>query len=216
MLSTSAKVLQWCRHAGIKSTQVPHTHSVSQQLPSYVYLWRKGHPKTGEIQVHTHGVDISLLLCSQLPPKSCNHRAMPESSSHRYPTHILSHNHCHHMCIREAIGTRKPLKLTFIHTCWHFSVFMLSTSAKVLQWWRYAGIKSTQVPHTYSVSQPLSSHVYSWSNRHPQIVQIHVHTHGVDISLLLCSQLPPKSLNDGDMPESSPHRYPTHIVSHNH
>ena len=62
------------------------------------------------------GLDISLVLCSQLKPTSCNHRDIPDSSPHRYPTHILSHNHCHHMCICEDMGSQKPLTFTFIHT----------------------------------------------------------------------------------------------------
>ena len=98
----------------------------------------------------------------------------------------------------------------------HFATFMLSTSSKVLQSLNYAGIKSTQVPHTYSVSQPLAHHVYLRSNSHPKPAQTHGYIAGLEISLLLCSQLPPKSFNDGDMPESSPHRYPTHIRSNNH
>ncbi len=55
----------------------------------------------------------------------------------------------------------------------HFATFMLSTSSKVLQSLNYAGIKSTQVPHTYSVSQQLSPYVYLCRNRHPQTTRIH-------------------------------------------
>jgi hypothetical protein len=98
----------------------------------------------------------------------------------------------------------------------YFTAFMLSTSAKVLQWYRYAGIKSTQAPHTYSVSQPLAYHVYLWRYWYPKAAQTHGYIAGLDISLLLFSQLPPKSFNDTDMPESSPHRNPTCILSHNH
>jgi hypothetical protein len=61
-----------------------------------------------------------------------------------------------------------------------------------------------------------STHTLShnhWINRHPKITQIHGHTHGLDISLLLSSQLPPKSFNDREMPESSPHRHHTYSVS---
>ena len=75
-----------------------------------------GQPKTAEFLVYTHGVDISLVLCSQLPAHSGNRRDIPESSPHRYLTHMLSHKHCLHMCMCGAIGTRKSLKLTFIHT----------------------------------------------------------------------------------------------------
>jgi len=59
----------------------------------------------------------------------------------------------------------------------HFATFMLSTSSKVLQSLNYGRIESTQVPHTYSVSQPLPSYVYSWSNRHPKPAEIDVRTH---------------------------------------
>jgi hypothetical protein len=93
---------------------------------------------------------------------------------------------------------------------------MISTSAKVLQWWRYAAIKSTQVPYTYSVSQPLAYHVYLWRNWHPKIAEIDGYIAGLDVSLRLSPKLPPKSFNDGGMPASSPHRYPTHIRSRNH
>jgi hypothetical protein len=63
-----------------------------------------------------HGLDISLLVSSQLLPKTLNQRDMPESSPRRYPAHIVSHNHWHTMCIGEAIGSRESLKITFIHT----------------------------------------------------------------------------------------------------
>ena len=100
----------------MKSTQVPNTYSVSQPLASHVYSCRNRLPKIAQIDVYTHGLDISLLLFSQLPPTSFNHRDMPESSLHRHLTHIMSHNHCHDMCFCEAIGSRKSLKFMLIHT----------------------------------------------------------------------------------------------------
>jgi len=45
-------------------------------------------------------------------------------------------------------------------SCRDFTTVMLSTWAKLLQWLRYLGFYFTQVPHTYSVYQPLSSHLY--------------------------------------------------------
>jgi hypothetical protein len=141
---------------------------------------------------------------------------MPDYSPYRYLTHIMSHNHWHSMRIGEAIGCRESLKLSIIHGLDISLLCILSTSAKDLESKRYAGIKSTQVPRTYCVSQPLAYHVYWWSNRLPRIAQNHVYTHGLDISLLVSSQLPPKTFNHRDMPESSPRRYPTHIASHNH
>ena len=116
MLSTSATLRQSQRYPGVKSTQVPHTYSVIQPLSSHVYLSRCGQSKTAQIHVYTHGLDISVVLCSQLPPHSGNHRDIPESSPHRYPTRILSHTHCHHMRICEDVGSRKPLNFTFILT----------------------------------------------------------------------------------------------------
>ena len=158
----------------------------------------------------------------QLPPDSGNQRHIPDSSPHRHPTRILSHNHDHRMCICEDMGSLQPMHLTFIHTdstfqwfysvnfrqtpairdisrtqvhtgtphvfcltittiagvfvkIWadkhrqilrsytqtqHFSGFILSTSARLRQSERYPGLKSTQVPHTYSVTQRRPSHVY--------------------------------------------------------
>ena len=90
------------------SQQVPHT--------SHVYLSRCGQSKTAEFHVYTHGLDISVLLCSQHPPHSSHHRDIPDSSPHRYLTRILSHNHCHRMCICQDVGSQKPLNFTFIHT----------------------------------------------------------------------------------------------------
>ena len=116
MLSTSATLRQSQRYPGCMSTQVPHTYSVTQPLSSHVYLSRCGQSKTAKILVYAHGLDISVVLCSQRPPHSGNRRDIPESSPHRYLTHMLSHKHCLHMCMCGAIGTRKSLKLTFIHT----------------------------------------------------------------------------------------------------
>ena len=118
------------------------------------------------------------------------------------------------MCIFVGIGTRKSLKFTVVFV--YFITFTLLTSATVLQSLSYAGLKSTQVPHTYSVSQPLASHVYSCRNDLPKIAEIDVYTHDLDISILLSPQLPPKFFNGRDMPDSSPQWYPAHILSHSH
>ena len=102
---------------------------------------------------------------------------MPVSSPHRYPTHILSHNHYHGMCIHVGIGTRKPLEFTVVFL--YCTTFMLSSCAKVLQSLSYQGFKSTQVLHTYSVSQLLPSYVYSWRNTHPKITRIYGYMPGL-------------------------------------
>ena len=98
------------------STQEPHTYAVTQTLPSHVYLSRCGQSKTAEFHVYTHGVDISVGLSSQVAPHSGNHRDIPDASPRRYPTRILSHKHCHRMCIGQDMGSQKPLNFSFIHT----------------------------------------------------------------------------------------------------
>ena len=118
ILSTSAKVLHI-----LSPTHVPHTYSVTQPLAYHVYLWINRHPKIAQIDVCTHCLDISLHLSSQLASKSFNDTDMPESSPHKYSTHILSNNHYHSMCIGEPIGTRESLQLTFIHTISTFHGF---------------------------------------------------------------------------------------------
>ena len=115
MLSTCAQLLQSLRYFGLHLTQVPHTYSVSQPLPSHVSLSRNRHRRIAEIDVYTQGLDISLLVCCQLVPNCFNHWGILDSTWHRYPTHILSPNHCHRMCLCQEIGTEESLKSTFIH-----------------------------------------------------------------------------------------------------
>ena len=57
----------------------------------------------------------------------------------------------------------------------HFSGVMLSTSAKLRQSQRYPGLKSTQVPHTCPVTQPLSSHMYLSRCGQSKTAQNHVY-----------------------------------------
>ncbi len=49
---------------------------------------------------------------NKLPPKFFNDRDMPESISHRYPAHIVSHNLWRTMCIGEVIGPQESLEFT--------------------------------------------------------------------------------------------------------
>ena len=76
---------------------------------------------------------MSVVLCSPLPPNSGNHRHIPDASPHRYHTHILSHNHCHRMCICQDVGSQKPPKITFIHTDstfqWFYALIFRQTPA---------------------------------------------------------------------------------------
>jgi hypothetical protein len=98
----------------------------------------------------------------------------------------------------------------------YLTVFTLSSCAKLLQWRRYFGVCSTQVPHTYLVSQLLPSHLLWSSNSHPKVAQIHVYTTGLEIRLLLCCQLVPNCLNHKGTLDYTLHRYPTHIRSPNY
>jgi hypothetical protein len=193
MVSTCAKLLQWWRYCGFCCTYVPHTYSLSQLLSSHVYWSSHSHPKVAQIDVYTLGLDIWLLLCSQLVPNCLNDVGILEYALHRYPTHIRSPNYCHHMCICQ-----------------------LSSCAKLLQRCWYCWIWSTQVPHTYSVSQLLPSQVHLSSNRHRNSAQIAVYTLGPDIWLLLRCHLVPNCFNDKGILEYVPHRYPTHIRSPNY
>ena len=93
---------------------------------------------------------------------------------------------------------------------------MQSSCAKLLQWRWYCRLCSTQVPHTYFVSQPLPSHVYLSSNSHPRIAQIDVYTPGLENWLLACSQLVPNCCIDGGILDFAVHMYPTHIRSPNY
>jgi hypothetical protein len=94
--------------------------------------------------------------------------------------------------------------------------FILSTCVKLLQSLWFRGFHFTQVPHTYQVSQPLSSHV-SWSrNRHRKIAEIDVSRHGFEISLLLSCELVLNWLNRSCIVDSTLHTHPTHVLSPNH
>jgi hypothetical protein len=72
---------------------------------------------------YTLTVDFSMLGCSQLPPTGCKYSGIPESSPHRCPTHILSHNHYHRMGICEETEGQKSQKSTFIPTQSTFRCF---------------------------------------------------------------------------------------------
>ena len=152
MLSTCAKLLQWRRYFGLCSTQVPHTYSLSQLLPSHVYLSSNRPSKRAQIDVYTLGLEIRLVLCSQLVPNCFNGGGTLEYTLHRYPTHIRSPNCSHHMCICQAIGPRKELKLTFIHPdsridCFHaLNLCQTASMAEVFWIMLYTG-----TPHIFGL-----------------------------------------------------------------
>ena len=86
--------------------------------------------------VHTGTPHILCLTTTSIP---CVFVNMPESSPNRYPTHTLSHNHKHAMCICESIGTRKSLKFTVIHTVsllhWFYPI-NFRQSPSMMEIWR--------------------------------------------------------------------------------
>ena len=123
MLSTCGKLLQSLRYSGLHFTQAPHTYSVSQPLPSHESLSRNRHRNIAEIDVYTQRLEIGLFLCCQPVPNCFNHWGILDSTLHRHPTHILSPNHCHRMCLCQEIGTEKSLKWTFIHMGSKFQCF---------------------------------------------------------------------------------------------
>ena len=66
---------------------------------------------------------MSLVLFSQLPSSSDNHRDIKSSSPNKYPTHIVSHNHYHHMCICEDVVSQKSR--LYIHSLPFGGLFMI-------------------------------------------------------------------------------------------
>jgi hypothetical protein len=167
MLSICAKLLQWRRYFGICSSQIPHTYSVSQLLPSHVYLSSNRHRKSAQIHVYTHGLENWLLLCSQLVPNCFDDAGILEYAVHQGTPHIFGLSTTTITCVFVKQWSSKNRWNWRLYTrARELTAFMLSTCAKLLQWWRYFGLSSTQVSHTYSVSQLLSSHVYVSSNRH--------------------------------------------------
>ncbi len=102
----------------------------------YVYLSRCGQSKIAKFRVYTHGLDISLVLCSQLPPNSCKYRDIPDSSPHRYPTHIVSHKPLPSHVYLWRYGQSKIAKFRVSNIVYtrtrHFTGFMFLTSTKLL------------------------------------------------------------------------------------
>jgi len=130
--------------------------------------WSRLRTESHEFTVYT---SISQIQHVYLPSTSLKCRDPDWSSPCRYCTHVLSHQYYQQMCTCVGIRIRQLLEFMIIFL--YFNTFMLSTSAKLLQSLSYAGIKSTQVPHTYSVWQPLPSYVYLCRNRHPQTIPIY-------------------------------------------
>jgi hypothetical protein len=85
-------------------------------------------------------------------PNCFNDGGILDYTAHRYPTHILSPNYCHHMCICHAIAIQKSLKLTFIHPGWRFdcsyALILCQTASTMLVLWNMI---YTGTPHIFGV-----------------------------------------------------------------
>ena len=177
-----AKLFQWCRYFGFCPMQVPHTYSVSQLLPSRVYLPRNRNLQIAQIDVSTDVLDISLFLFSQLVPKSFNDTGILDSAPCRYRTHIRSPNYCHHKCTCEEIGTEKSLKFSF----WKTQLVLGSSQARNTASIRGCGPLYCQ-----------RSFIKESLNKNQEDLRIfHFYTHVIEIRLVWYCQLVPKCFND--------------------
>ena len=134
--------------------QVPHTYSVPQPLPSSVKLYSICRQTDTDNNYTIYGLyqdftDLTCLSCVNLL-KSQRHGLVKSTQvPHAYsvseplPTYV-------HLC-----RSRHPKTTPIYEYVAELDHIMLSTCAKLMESLNYAGIKSMQVPHTYSVSQPL-------------------------------------------------------------
>ena len=177
MLSTCAKVLQSLSYAGIKSTQVPHTYSVSQSLPSYVYLCRNRHPpKPVQFTIIFLYLRISQIWRVYPPSTSLHHRDIDWSTQQRYPTHIPSHKHSaelvvkcfNHSAMPESSPCRYPthiLSLNLYHRRWSCIAFVVKqTPTTITRFTVYTRI--SQIWRVYLASTFLNHRDTDWSNLH--------------------------------------------------
>ena len=104
---------------------------------------------------------------------------------HTGTPHIICHTTTVIACVFVKMWAVKNRQISRLHTrTRHFSGVMLSTSVKLRQSYRYPGLKSTQVPHTCSVIQPLPSHVYLSRCGQSKIEKCLFCSHGLDISVV--------------------------------
>jgi hypothetical protein len=101
-----------------------------------------------------------------------------------FPTHILSHNHLHHMCIREAIGTRKSLEFTVLQQdskIHRFYSLNLRQSVSITELCRIQVLIDT--PHILCLTTTSLTRVSVsdlWSNTYPKIAQTY------EMGVLVC------------------------------
>ena len=120
-----------------------------------------GTPKPVQFTIIFLYLRISQIWRVYPPSTSLHHRDIDWSTQQRYPTHIPSHKHYQQMCICVGIGTWQTLEFMVLFQ--NFTTVIRWTCGKMLQSLSYAWIKSMQVPHTYSVPQPLPSSVKLYS-----------------------------------------------------
>ena len=160
MLSTSATLRQSQRYPGVKSTQVPHTYSVTQ--PRHCMCICEDMGSLQPINLTSIHADSTFqwfyaVNFRQTPAI----RDISRTQVHTGTPHVFCHTTTTIACVFVKIWATYNRCISRLHTqTQHFSGFMLSTSARLRQSKTYPGLKSTQVPHTYSVTQPLPSHVY--------------------------------------------------------
>ena len=107
---------------------------------------------------------------------------MPESTSCRYPTHILFLNNYKHLCSCEAFVVQQtPRTITPIYGLYEdFTDLAWLPCVNLLESQRHGLVNSIQVPHAYSVSQPLPSYVRLCRSRHPKTTRTYESTVELD------------------------------------
>ncbi len=98
-------------------------------------------------------LEISQFSCCELVPNCFNDWSILDSILHRHPTHILSDNHCHPMCIGHGIGTHKSQKLTIMDTVSTFHWFyplIFRQSDSIIQICRNQVL--TDTPHIFCLT----------------------------------------------------------------
>ncbi len=127
------------------------THIRPLNYCHHMCIWQAiGTEKVAQIDVYTFGFEIRLVLGCQRAPNCSNDAGILNCALHRYLTHVWSLDYCHRMCICQAIGIDKALKLTFIHSssgidCVH-ALNLCQTAAMTEVFWI---VLYTGTPHIF-------------------------------------------------------------------
>jgi hypothetical protein len=134
----------------------------------------------------------------------------------RGPTHNLSHNHCHRLCICQDVVSQKSKNFAFVATDstfhWFDGLTFRQTPAII-------EISRTQVhtgtPHIFCHTTTVIAcvSVKMWTVKNRSKSRLYTRTRHFTGFILSPSD---KLRNHRDIPDSSPHRYSTHILSRNH